>query len=482
MANHKLILVTGATGYVGGQLIPRLLEDGYDVRAMVRNPEKLHAFAWREKVQIAVADALKPETLAPALVDVHAAYYLVHSMTGGSDFARQDILAARNFGQAAQNAGVERVIYLGGLGDPAAELSKHLRSRHETGQALRESGVRLTEFRAAVVVGAGSISFEMIRHLTERIPVMICPRWVRTKTQPIAIEDVISYLVTSLRRPESADQIIEIGGTDVFTYGDMMKGYARERGLYRLLLNVPVLTPRLSSYWVHWVTPISAAYARPLIEGLRNEVVVTDEKASQIFPEVKPCRYAQAVRRALSQLAPEHFEDPADESDPGEEPGVLVSSKSARRGMIVENRHMVVRSGVKAVYDAFTALGGPNGWPCNAAWRLRAALDRVLGGVGMRRGSPGSDKVTLGDTIDFFRVVKIEPGRMIRLQAEMKLPGAGWLQFEAQPLEADLTRLVQRVFFAPRGLLGIIYWYLLYPVHRIIFLRMIKKIASEAER
>jgi uncharacterized protein YbjT (DUF2867 family) len=403
-------------------------------------------------------------------------------MTGGADFAIQDILAAHNFGEAAQNAGVERVIYLGGLGDPTAELSKHLRSRHETGQALRESGVSLTEFRAAVVVGAGSISFEMIRHLTERIPVMICPRWVRTKTQPIAVEDVVSYLIGTLDNPESADQIVEIGGTDVFTYGDMMKGYAKERNLRRWLLNVPVLTPRLSSYWVHWVTPISATYARPLIEGLRNEVVVTDNKSSQLFPEIKPCSYAQAVRQALSQLNPEHFEDPGNESDEAEKPGVLVCSKSTRRGMIVENRQMVVRSGVKAVCQAFTGLGGPNGWPCNAAWRLRAALDRVLGGVGMRRGSPEPGKVKLGDTVDFFRVVKIEPGRMIRLQAEMKLPGEGWLQFEAQPLEADRTRLVQRVYFAPRGLLGIIYWYLLYPIHRLIFARMTRKIAAEAER
>lgn len=481
MCNRKLILVTGATGYVGGQLIPRLLENGYEVRALVRDPAKLDAFAWRERVQIAVADVLKPETLAPALAGVHAGYYLVHSMTGGADFARQDILAAHNFAEAARNAGTERVIYLGGLGDSTAQLSKHLRSRHETGQALRESGVSLTEFRAAVVVGAGSISFEMIRHLTERIPVMICPRWVRTKTQPIAIEDVVSYLVASLRSPESANQIVEIGGTDVFTYGDMMKGYARVRGLRRWLVNVPVLTPRLSSYWVHWVTPISAAYARPLIEGLRNEVVVANDKASELFPEIKPSGYAQAVHLALSQLTPEHFEDRVHESDPSQEPGVLVCSKSACEGMIVEHRQMIVRSGVKAVYEAFTGLGGPNGWPCNMAWRLRAAIDRALGGVGMRRGCPESGKVKLGDTIDFFRVVKIEANKMIRLEAEMKLPGEGWLQFQAWPVQENLTRLVQTVFFAPRGLLGIVYWYLLYPVHRFIFVRMIGKIAAEAD-
>jgi len=399
-------------------------------------------------------------------------------MTGGAGFAEQDIVAARNFGEAARKAGVKRIVYLGGLGNPVAQLSKHLRSRQETGEALRRSGVSTTEFRAAIIVGSGSISFEMIRYLAERVPTMICPRWVGTKVQPISIDDVISYLEASLKNPESAGQIIEIGGTDVLTYGDMMKGYARIRGLHRWLFHVPVLTPRLSSYWVHWVTPISAAYARPLIEGLRNEVVVTDNKAFELFPAIKPTDYECAVRKALSQLDPEYFKV---KFEAAQHIGRSICFSKIQNGMIIEIRQKVVRSNVEAAYKAFTELGGPNGWPCNLAWRLRAAIDRIIGGVGMRKGRPETGNFKLGDTVDFFRIVKIEPKRMIRLKAEMKLPGDGWLQFEAEPVEDNLTSIVQSVFFAPRGLLGTVYWYLLQPIHRLIFAKMINKLASNAE-
>lgn len=478
MNDLKLVLVTGATGYVGRHLIPRLLQEGYEVRAFVRKPNKLRYFTWRKRVQIAVGDLLAPETLGSALSGVDVSYYLVHSMTSGSGFAEKDIVAARNFGEAAKNAGVKRVVYLGGLGDPSVQLSEHLRSRQETGEALRRSGVCLTEFRAAIIVGSGSISFEMIRYLTERIPIMICPRWVQTRVQPIAIEDVVSYLVASLQNPESSNQIIEIGGTDVLTYGDMMKDYARVRGLHRWLLHVPVLTPRLSSYWVQWVTPVSAAYARPLIEGLRNEVVVTNNKALEFFPEIKPSGYEHAVRQALLQLEPEYF---IGQFTATEDTRDSVCFNKTYNGMIVEVRKRVLDSKPAAVYKAFSELGGPNGWPCNIAWRLRAAIDRIIGGIGMRRDRSEKDSIALGDTIDFFRVVKIEPNRMIRLKAEMKLPGDGWLQFEAESVEDNLTSLVQTVLFAPRGLLGTVYWYLLYPIHRLIFAQMIKKLASKAE-
>jgi len=478
MNDLKLVLVTGATGYVGRHLIPRLLQEGYEVRAFVRKRNKLRYFTWRKRVQIAVGDLLTPETLGSALSGVDVVYYLVHSMTSGSGFAEKDIVAARNFGEAAKNADVKRVVYLGGLGDPSVQLSEHLRSRQETGETLRRSGVCLTEFRAAIIVGSGSISFEMIRYLTERIPIMICPRWVRTRVQPIAIEEVVSYLVASLQNPESANQIIEIGGTDVLTYGDMMKDYARVRGLHRWLLHVPVLTPRLSSYWVHWVTPISAIYARPLIEGLRNEVVVTNNKAFEFFPEIKPSGYENAVRQALLQLEPEYF---IGQVTAAEDTRDSVCFNKTYNGMNVEVRKRVVHSKPAAVYKAFSELGGPNGWPYNILWRLRAAIDRIVGGIGMRRGRSETDSIGLGDTIDFFRVVKIEPNRMIRLKAEMKLPGDGWLQFEAEAIEDNLTSLVQTVLFAPRGLLGTVYWYLLYPIHRLIFAKMIKKLASKAE-
>ena len=477
MSNTKLILVTGATGYVGGHLVPRLLEAGYDVRVFVRNPQKLKGITWSRRVQIAVGDVHSRETLLSALSDVYAAYYLIHSMTGGAGFAEQDIIAARNFGEVAKNTGVKRVVYLGGLGDPGTHLSEHLRSRQETGEILRRSGVCLTEFRAAIIIGPGSISFEMIRYLTERIPIMICPRWVKTKVQPIAIDDVIYYLVESLKTPNSEDQIIEIGGADVITYGEMMKGYANVRGLHRLLINVPVLTPRLSSYWVHWVTPISASYARPLIEGLRNEVIVRNNKASVIFPEIEPSSYKNAVHQALSLLDPDYFEV---EFDTSKDTKVVCFTK-IQKGMIIEVRQKIVHSVAESVYKSFTELGGSNGWPCNLLWRLRAAIDRIIGGVGMRKGRPETGNIELGDTIDFFRVVKIEPNKMIRLQAEMKLPGDGWLQFEAELVEDSLISIVQTVFFAPRGILGTVYWYLLHPIHRIIFAKMINKLASKAE-
>ena len=478
MNDRRRILVTGATGYVGGQLIPHLLEQGYAVRVFVRERNKLRDFAWSSRVQVSIGDVLQADTLAPALSGVDAAYYLVHSMTAGADFVERDVAAARNFGRAAKTAGVKQVIYLGGLGSDNATLSEHLRSRQETGQVLRESGVCLTELRAAIIVGSGSISFEMIRYLTERVPTMICPRWVRTRVQPIAIEDVISYLVASLREPRSADQTIEIGGADVLTYGELMKGYARVRGLRRLLLHVPVLTPRLSSYWVHWVTPISAAYARPLIEGLRNEVVVTDRQADQLFPEIKPLCYQDAVEKTLSHLDPEYCVGTGRSTQ--DTSGPTVRSKS-HSGLIVEVRQKQVPAQPAAVYAAVTELGGPNGWPCDMAWRLRAAIDRIIGGIGMRRGRPTEDNLQLGDTVDFFRVVKMEPGRMIRLKAEMKLPGDGWLQFEIRPAGENLTSLVQTAFFAPKGLLGLTYWYILLPIHKLIFRRMINELARSAE-
>jgi uncharacterized protein YbjT (DUF2867 family) len=468
------VLVTGATGYIGGKLVPRLLQEGYRVRVLVRDPEKLRAKSWKSEVEVFIGDVLEPSTLLPALSDVELAYYLVHSIAGGKSFAEQDLAAARNFGEAAGQAKIKRVIYLGGLGDPETNLSRHLRSRQETADILRRSGVCVTEFRAAIVVGAGSISFEMVRYLTERIPLMICPRWVISRVQPISIDDVIEYLVASVQNSDSAGQIIEIGGADILTYGDMMKLYAHIRGLRRRLINVPVLTPRLSSYWVHWVTPVPAAFARPLIEGLRNEVVVRDSKASELFPNIKPSTYEHAVRSALSQLVPDKFEEFAD-SGPAD-------FRTIHNGMIIEVKRRPVCSKASSVYRTFIDMGGPNKWPCNWAWRLRALLDRIIGGVGMRKGRPDTETIKIGETLDFFRIVKIKPGRMIRLKAEMKLPGEGWLQFEVIPRGEDQAQLVQTVFFASKGLPGIIYWYLLYPFHWLIFGKMISMLVKRSEQ
>jgi len=298
----KRVLVTGATGYIGGRLVPRLLDLGYQVRVLVRDPVRLQGRDWVEMVEVVQGDVLKPETLGAVMDKVSAAYYLIHSMGGNGDFHERDLIAARNFGQSAKTAGIEQIIYLGGLGDPESNLSVHLASRQATGQALAQAGVPVTEFRAAIIVGSGSVSFEMIRYLTERIPVMICPKWVYTRVQPIAIRDVLLYLTASLENIESRGRVIEIGGMDVFTYGDMMKGYAEVRGLKRILIPVPVLTPRLSSYWVHWMTPVSASITRPLAEGLRNEVIVRDETAREIFPEISPLDYKTSVNKALTKL------------------------------------------------------------------------------------------------------------------------------------------------------------------------------------
>jgi uncharacterized protein YbjT (DUF2867 family) len=285
---HRLILVTGSTGYIGGRLVPRLLELGYHIRCLVRDPARLQAHTWLRDVEIVAGDVLQPDSLVPAMQGVSAAYYLVHSMSSGSDFHQLDLTAARNFGAAARGAGVERIIFLGGLAEAASDLSEHLRSRLQTGDSLRTAGVPVTEFRAGVIVGSGSVSFEMIRYLTERVPAMICPRWVYTPTQPIGIREVLEYLATALAVPVSSGRIIEIGGSEVISYGEMMMTYAEVRGLKRWMVRVPVLTPRLSSYWVNLVTPIPAAIARPLIEGLRNESTVHDPIARQLFPKIQP--------------------------------------------------------------------------------------------------------------------------------------------------------------------------------------------------
>jgi len=478
-----VILVTGSTGYVGGRLAPRLIDQGRRVRCLARDTERLAGRSWAARAEIVRGDLLDPDTLPDALRGVRTAYYLVHGMAGGDDFHERDLAAARNFGAAARAAGVAHIVYLGGLGDPDADLSLHLRSRQHTGEALRASGIPVTEFRAGVVVGSGSLSFEMIRYLTERVPVMVCPRWVNTRTQPIAIRNLLDYLVAAADRPAPLDAIVEIGGEDVLTYGEMLLGYARERGLRRWLLPVPVLTPRLSSLWVHLVTPVPAEIARPLVEGMRNDVVVRDPRARSLFPSIRPMGYAAAVRRALAGLEAGAVEttwaDARASTRGGTAPVVLASQE----GMILERRTRVVDVPAERVFAAFASLGGRTGWLYwNWAWRLRGAVDRVLGGVGMRRGRRHPLDVRVGDAIDFWRVEAVEPDRMLRLRAEMKVPGRAWLQFEARPEPDGRTTLVQTAFFAPKGLGGPLYWYAAHPVHAFVFDGMIGAIAERARR
>jgi len=483
MNSMRTVLVTGATGYIGGRLVPRLLEAGYRVRCLARDPARLQGRPWLGQVELLPGDCLRPETLSPAMAGVDAAFYLVHSMAGGRDFEQRDVLAARNCARAAKAAGVKRIIYLGGLGDAESELSEHLRSRQETGVVLRESGVPVTEFRAAVIVGSGSLSFEIIRYLTERLPVMICPRWLYTRAQPIAIRNVLDYLVAALDTPESTGRVIEIGGADVLTYGDMLRGYAWVRGLKRWLIPVPVLTPRLSSYWVHLVTPVPAAIAQPLIQGLRNDVIVHDDSAQRVFPNIKPMNYDTAVRLALDTLERGQVETAWCDAVAGSQGDVMPVQLTTKEGMILERRHCLVSAPAEAVFRSFAQLGGRNGWLyLDWAWQLRGAFDRLLGGVGMRRGRRDSEQVRVGDALDFWRVEAVEPGRLLRLRAEMKVPGRAWLEFRAEACDAHAAVLSQTAFFAPRGLSGLIYWYALYPIHTLIFSGMITALARRAER
>lgn len=478
---ERPILVTGATGYIGGRLVPRLLGLGYRVRCLVRDPDRVQGRPWRSQVEVAAGDVLDKASLVPALAGVGTAYYLVHSMAGGADYQQRDIVAAGRFAEAARDAGVARIIYLGGLAGGKPDLSEHLRSRQETGETLRRAGVPVTEFRAGVIVGSGSLSFEMIRYLTERVPVMICPRWVYTRAQPIGVREVLDYLTAALRAPESSGRIIEIGGADVITYGEMMTIYARVRGLRRWMIPVPVLTPRLSSYWVNLVTPIPASIARPLIEGLRNENVVRDPSARELFPEVQPVGYAAAVERALARLQASNVETAwtdALSSSRGTAPSVVLTT---REGMIVERRQRSATASPAAVFRVFSGLGGRRGWLyMNWAWCLRGFLDAMLGGVGLRRGRRDPDEVRVGDALDFWRVEAVEPDRLLRLRAEMKLPGQAWLQFQVGTQD-DGAVLTQTAFFAPKGLFGWLYWYALYPFHRLIFSGLAARIARRAE-
>jgi uncharacterized protein YbjT (DUF2867 family) len=479
MSKSRLVLATGATGYIGGRLVPSLLEEGYKVRVMVRDISRLQGRKWIEKVEPCQGDAFEPETLVKAMEGVEAAYYFIHSLYGGSDFFERDLTAARNFGRIAQSVGVQRILYLGGLGDPKSNLSEHLRSRQLTGAVLSESGVPVTEFRAAIIVGSGSASFEMIRYLTERLPLMICPRWVFSRIQPISINDVIKYLIAALETPESSNRIIEIGGADVLTYADTMLRYAQIRGLHRFIIPVPFLTPALSSHWVNWVTPVSAKIARPLIEGLRNDVVVRDDLSKQFFPSIKPMGYEAAVKLALSNLEAGEVETAWTDALHTSEKSSHSTTLGNREGIIIKSWQQVTNTSPQVIYNLFTGLGGKRGWLYfNSVWQLRGIVDRLFGGVGLRRGRRHPSEVRVGDAVDFWRVEAVEPSRLLRLRSEMKDPGQLWLQFQLTYDKDSKTVLTQTLFYAPKGLWGFLYWYVFYPLHSLVFAGLIQRLAK----
>ncbi|GAC1490378.1 MAG: SDR family oxidoreductase [Vulcanimicrobiaceae bacterium] len=472
------VLVTGATGYIGGRLVPRLVEAGHTVRVVARDSARL---AGRfPEVEIVEGDLFDAASIRASLQDVDVAYYLVHSMMRGrGDFAENDRNAARIFAEAARDAGVKRIVYLGGLGVEDATLSRHLRSRHETGKVLRSTGVPVTEFRAAMIVGSGSASFEMMRYLTERLPVMIAPKWVDTPCQPISVRDVLAYLVAELDRPSHENAIFEIGGSDVLSYKTMMIAYARIRELRRKLIVVPFFTPRLSSGWIHLVTPIPASIARPLVDGLRNPVVVRDDRALREFPQIVPVGYELAVNRALdrySTVGPETTWFGA--FDVKALPGNFAGTT---QGMLIDRRMRRTTATAHSLFRVFTSLGGTRGWLyADGLWEVRGILDRLVGGFGTRRGRRHATDLRVGDAVDFWRVEAYEPDRLLRLRAEMRLPGYAWLQFEIVN-DDGATALQQTAFFDPRGAFGYLYWYSVLPFHELIFGNMARRIAQEAE-
>ena len=481
-AGSGQLLLTGATGYVGGRLLHALTTRGHRVRCLARRPESLTSRV-PEGTEVVAGDCLQRETLDPVLSGVHTAYYLVHSMAAGAAFEEQDRLAARNFGEAARAAGVRKIVYLGGLGEEVAGLSSHLRSRHETGEVLRTaSGVPVVELRASIVLGSGSLSFELIRSLVERLPVMVCPRWVETKAQPIAIEDLVAYLLAALDLDPGEGRTVEIGGADQVTYGDLMREYAAQRGLRRWLIPVPVLTPRLSSLWLGLTTPVYARVGRKLIEGVRNPTVVRDDSARRLFPSIAPMGLKRAIERALAnedeEFAATRWSDAL--SSAGTTPGGYGGLRVGAR--LVDSRAVKVAATTARAFAPIRRIGGRSGWYyANFLWRLRGFVDLLVGGVGVRRGRRHPELLAVGDALDFWRVEAFEPDRRLRLAAEMKLPGRAWLEFEVRECEGGAT-IRQTAEFDPSGLAGLLYWYGVYPLHLLVFRGMLREIAARAAR
>ena len=484
-------LVTGATGYIGGRLVPELLAAGHTVRCLARSPGKLRDHPWAGEVEVVRGDVTDGGSVAAAMRDVDVAYYLVHALGSGDDFEETDRRAARIFGESARAAGVRRIVYLGGLtpaGVPERELSPHLRSRAEVGRILLDSGVPTTVLRAAVVIGSGSASFEMLRYLTERLPVMVTPSWVRTRIQPVAVRDVLRYLVGSARMPADVNRPFDIGGPDVLTYRDMMLRYARAAGLpRRVIVPVPVLTPRLSSHWIGLVTPVPASIARPLTESLRHEVVCLEHDIARYVPDSpgRPIGFEEAVRLALQRIRDAQVTTRwSSASVPGVPSDPLPTDPDWAGGSLYTDlRELTVDAPREALWRVTEGIGGENGWySFPLAWAVRGRLDRLVGGIGLRRGRRDATRLRTGDSLDFWRVEEIEPGRLLRLRAEMRLPGLAWLEMYAETDPDGRTRFRQRALFHPHGLLGHAYWWSVAPFHAIVFGGMARNIARAAAR
>ncbi|MDA8563919.1 SDR family oxidoreductase [Mariniblastus sp.] len=477
-SNKKLnILLTGATGYVGGRLLPLLLANGHQVRCLTRRESSKVRFD-QTQVQVSVGNVLDPDSLDRALEGIHTAYYFIHSMGDHEDFEKTDRMAAQNFADACTRQNVKRIVYLGGLGSETDSLSKHLRSRQEVGDILRSSEAKVIEFQASIIIGSGSLSFEMIRALVQRLPVMICPKWVRVLAQPIAIEDVLAYLVDVLQHPVTDSEMFEIGGPDAVSYGEIMRRYAAQRGLRRYMIPVPLLTPYLSSLWLSLVTPLYSRVGKKLVDSLRNETLVTSDKSLKRF-SVVPRSVDESIARALV------FEDKTFAqtrwSDAFSSGGEQASWGGVRFGSrLVDSRTRDVELTAAEAFAPIRRIGGKTGWYYgNWLWKIRGFLDVLVGGVGIRRGRRDPETVRVGDTLDFWRVEAFEPDKFLRLSAEMKVPGRAWLEFEVTEKD-DKTTVRQTATFDPVGLPGFLYWYALFPLHEFVFHGMLRNICRAA--
>jgi uncharacterized protein YbjT (DUF2867 family) len=467
----KKILIAGATGYVGTRLIPKLVEEGHVIRCLARNPEKLTDRNW-PGVEFVQGDVLDLTSLKSALKDIDIAYYLVHAMGNQGDFRSRDKQSARNFALAAKLNGIERIIYLGGLGDPEQNLSDHLQSRQEVGRILNSTGIAVTELRAAIIIGWGSASFEIIRDLVKKLPVMITPRWVKSRCQPIAIDDVLYYLIAVLKDSRTIGETFDIGGDEILTYEAMMRQVALIMGKKLKIINVPVLTPHLSSYWLNLVTSVPMSIAFPLVEGLRNDTICSDQRINEYIPLTKTS-FKDAVRMALQTAKNNYLESRWTQADIID--NTVTDSLNGK--FLYDEQILSSPATAKEIFHRIQKIGGTTGWYyANWAWKLRGIFDRLIGGIGMRRGRRHPTELRVGDTIDFWRVEKLKIDSYLKLRAEMKLPGIAWLEFKVNQ-EGSKTILVQRASFKPANWFGYAYWYLLLPVHLLIFKNMARKIA-----
>ncbi|RSS56320.1 SDR family oxidoreductase [Streptomyces sp. WAC07061] len=485
-------LVTGATGYIGGRLVPDLLAAGHQVRCLARSPERLRDQPWADRVETVRGDVTDEAATTAALRGIDVAYYLVHSLNGGRHFEESDRRAARTFARAAEAAGVGRIVYLGGLvpaGKPTGALSPHLRSRAEVGEIFLRSPVPSTVLRAAVVIGSGSASFEMLRYLTERLPVMVTPSWVGTRVQPISVRDVLGYLVASARMPAETNRSFDIGGPDILTYEEMMRRYAEIAELPpRLILRVPMLTPRLSSLWIGLVTPVPRALARPLAESLRHEVVCQEHDIARHVPDGPghPLGFDESLELALQRVREANVATRwSNASLPGAPSDPLPTDPDWAGGSLyTDHRSRDTAAAPSELWRIIEGIGGENGWySAPLAWAVRGWLDRLAGGAGIRRGRRDAARLRVGDSLDFWRVEEIEPGRLLRLRAEMRLPGLAWLEMYADPRpRSGGSCYRQRALFHPHGLLGHLYWWTVSPFHAVVFGGMARNITRAAER